>query len=71
MLPMFMNSRRKNYSLESLNLLLQHDYMTPPQHAAELIWSRFINIRGLPGRNIPNDLHMEHLNRILKTSIKD
>ena len=70
MLPMFINARRKNYAIESLNFLVQHDVTLPPRQAAELIWSRFINVHGLPGRNIPNDLHMEHLNRIVKNSIK-
>ena len=42
-----------------------------PRQAAELIWSHFINTHGKPGHNIPNDLHMEHLNRILKTSIQN
>lgn len=45
-------------------------FLIPPQQAADLIWCRFINTRGLPGCNIPNDLHMEHLNCILKTSIE-
>jgi len=69
MLPMFMSSGRKNYALESLNLLLQHDFILPPRQAAELIWGRFINVSGVQGRNIPNDLHLEHLNRVVKTTI--
>ena len=70
MLPMFQSSGRKNYALESLNLLFQHDFSLSPRQAAELVWSRFVNVRGLPGKNIPNDLHMEHLNRLVKTSLK-
>ena len=58
LLPMFLNSGKKNYAIESLNLLLQHDHILSPRQAAELIWSRFINVHGLPGRNIPNDLHI-------------
>ena len=69
MLPMFVASGRKNYALESLNLLLQHDFLLPPRQAAELMWGRFINVHGVPGRNISNDMHMEHLNRIVKHSI--
>ena len=34
------------------------------------MWSRFINTRGGKGNNIPCDLHMEHLNRVLKDGIK-
>ncbi len=70
LLPMFHSSRRNNYALESLDLLFQHDFSLSPRLAAELIWGRFVNVQGLPGRNIPNDLHMEHLNRLLKTSLQ-
>ena len=69
MLPIFASSGCKNYAIEAFNLLLQHDYILPPQEAGQLIWGRFINVKGQPGHNIPNDLHMEHLNRILKQSI--
>ena len=34
---------------------------------AQLLWSRCINTHGSPGANIPCDLHMEHLNKRLKT----
>ncbi len=71
MLPMFISSGRKNYAIEAFNLLLQHDFSLPPRQAAELIWGRFVNTSGLPGRNISNDLHMEHLNRVIKTSIQN
>ena len=69
-LPMFLSSGKRNYAIEGLNFLLQHGHILPPQQAAELIWSRFINVHGIPGRNIPNDLHMEHLNCVIKTSIQ-
>lgn len=55
--------------MESLNLLLQHDYLLSPREVEELIWGRFINTHGQMGRNIPNDLHCEHLNRLCKTCI--
>ena len=29
-----------------------------------------MNTKGLKGTNIPNDLHMEHLNRLVKISIR-
>ena len=32
----------------------------------QLLWSRTINLRGRPGKNIAMDLHMERLNRELK-----
>lgn len=33
------------------------------------MWSRTINVHGQLGKNIPMDLHMEHLNRMFKISI--
>ena len=33
------------------------------------MWSKFVNTHGKPGKNIPCDLHLEHLNRALKTAI--
>ena len=35
------------------------------------MWSRFINVHGRPERNIPLDVHMEHLNRLAKDAIKN
>ena len=33
-------------------------------------WSRFINIHGCPGHNISCDLHMEHINKVVKVAIE-
>ena len=35
------------------------------------MWSRCINTHGSPGPNIPCDFHMEHLNKRLKTIIRN
>lgn len=70
LLPIFRSCGRKNYAIETLNFLLQHDYTLSERQAGELIWSRFINTHGHPGKNIPNDLHCEHLNRLCKTAVK-
>ena len=32
----------------------------------QLVWSRCINTHGIPGKNIPSDLFMKHLNRVCK-----
>ena len=71
MLPMFVSSGRRNYAIETLNLLLQHDFLLSPRLAEELIWGRFINTHGQAGKNISNDLHCEHLNRLCKAGIAD
>lgn len=41
-----------------------------PSDAFRLIWGRFINTHGFLGHNIPNDLHMEHLNGYLKELLR-
>ena len=66
LLPVFLGSHQTNYSCEVLNMLFQQSYML----SSELIWSRFINVHGRPGKNIAADLQMEHLNRLVKQSIK-
>ena len=58
------------YSVEALNMLCQYQYDFSPRLAQELIWSRFISTHSSPGRNIPEDLHQEHLNRLVKESIR-
>ena len=42
-----------------------------PQSAFRLIWGRFINTSGIRGRNISQDLHLEHLNCFLKDLLKN
>ena len=69
LLPSFKGSNRKNYSLEVLHTLYQYYYVLSPREAEEMLWCRFVNVSGLPGRNIAADLQMEHLNRVLKDSI--
>ena len=71
LLAIFKSSGRKNYSIEALNMLYQYKYQLTPRQSAELLWSRFINVHGLRGRNIPCDLHLEHLNRMCKYAISD
>ena len=39
-------------------------------HRAQLLWGRTVNTSGRQGANIPCDLHLEHLNRRLKTQLR-
>ena len=71
LLPIFYNSKRTNYSKEALLLLYQHKYLLSPRQSKQLMYSRFINTQGIKGKNIPCDLHMEHLNRVCKDAIRD
>lgn len=70
LLLLFKASGQTNYAIEALTLLTQYYLILPPRLAEQLKWSRFINMHGLPGRNVSCDLHMEHLNREVKTAIK-
>ena len=70
-MPVFRAAQCTNYACESFNLLYQHLYVLSPRLSNQLMWSRFVNVHGRPGRNIPLDLHMEHLNRLAKDAIKN
>ncbi len=67
---MFHSSRRNNYALESLHVLFQHDFSLSLRLALELMWGQFVDVHDLRGKNIPNDLRMEHHNRLLKTALQ-
>ena len=67
----FKAARRKNYSIEALNLQLQLNYTLSPRQAAQLKWSRCINTTNIVGCNIPMDLHFEHLNKRLKCTMQN
>ena len=71
LLPIFKSSGRTNYSIEALTFLQQQQYLLTPRQSAEIVWNRFINVHGVRGRNIPCDLHLEHLNRVCKNAISD
>lgn len=70
LLVVFKSSNNYNYAKEALYLLLQYYYVLSECQKAQLLWSRCINTRGLPGKNIACDLFMEHLNRQLKKVIR-
>ncbi len=63
-------TRHKNYSIEAFTMLTQYHLLLLKNLAAQLKWSRFINVHRKPGHNISCDLHMEHLNRIVMTAIE-
>ena len=69
-LPLFKASNRTNYSVEAFTLLAQEKFLLSPRMAMQLKWSRTINVHGRPGKNIPADLHMEHLNRECKDALR-
>ena len=68
-LLIFRASHRTNYAIEAFTLLAQEKFIFSPRMALQLKWSRTINTHGRVGKNIPMDLHMEHLNREVKTAL--
>ena len=69
MYPAFRATRHCNYAKESILVLLQPNYFSDRMRS-QLLWSRCINTKGRVGANIPCDLHLEHLNRRLKTVLR-
>lgn len=69
-LLIFKASSRKNYTIEALTMLSQYHLTLPPRLAEQLKWSRFINTHSYAGHNISCNLHMEHMNRVAKTTIE-
>jgi len=61
----FRQTNHYNYANEGFLLLAQMS----PREVCDLKWNRTVNTSGLVGKNIPVDLHMEHLNRRLKIMI--
>ena len=66
---LFKGTGRTNYALEAFITLANCKWILPDRQMMQVKYSRFINTRGLPGCNIPCDLYMEHLNRIVKSCI--
>ena len=68
-LPIFKVTNHKNYAIGALNMLIQYNFLLSPRQREQLLWSRFINTSGKPGENKSCDIHMEHINRVVKTAI--
>ena len=71
MFLIFKANRRVNYAIEAFTLLANYHFILSPRQCQQLIWSRFVNVHGIIGHNIPCDLFMEHLNRLCKSSIEN
>lgn len=71
LLPHFKTTNRRKYALEALRLQFQIQATLSPNLAHHLIWDRFVNAHGGIGRNIPCDLHNEHINKLIKSIITD
>ena len=60
----FREGGRTKYAWEALQLLFQLQQLSPSA-SHQLKWGRFIDAKGGLGRNIPCDLHNEHINRTI------
>ena len=63
----FKASNHRNFAKEAVLFLFQYLHQFSDRQKEQLLWGRFVNTQGRVGANIPSDLHMEHLNRHLKT----
>ena len=71
LLIIFKASNHRNYAKEAVLFLFQYFYQFSDRQKEQLLWGRFVNTQGRAGANIPSDLHMEHLNRRLKTVLRN
>ena len=65
LIPIFHQERHYNYAKEGFHLLVQSSILSE-RKIMELKWSRTVNMHGRQGCNIPIDLFMEHMNRLLE-----
>lgn len=70
-MPHFKAAGRTKYSLEALRLQMQANIILSPNLAHQVVWNRFVNVRGGAGKNIPCDLFNEHVNKKLKYIIQN
>ena len=65
-MPHFIAAGHTKYALDALRLQMQVNATLSPNLAHQVMWNRFVNTRGGLGRNIPGDLHNEHVNKLMK-----
>ena len=62
--------KHTKYAYAILLLLAQNNGLLSEAESLSLISNRFANYKGTPGGNIPLDLHMEHMNMLVKRLAK-
>lgn len=58
------------YALEALFLIFQANALLSPRDAHRLVWNRFALLKKGMGGNIPLDLHLEFMHKILKEVVR-
>lgn len=66
---MFKATNHPNYAIEAFTLLVQEKFIFSPRMALQLKWNWTVSTHGHPGKNIPGDLHLEHLNQECKYAL--
>ena len=66
LMPLFKSAGNSKHALQALRLQMQVNVTLSPNLAHQVMWNRFVNVRGGLGRNIPCDLYYEHVNKLLK-----
>ena len=66
MLIYYRYAKHYKYALERFNLLAQVHVLASTRVKHQLIWSQVVNTRCGMDKNVPVDLHNEHLNKKLK-----
>lgn len=61
LMPHFKVAGHTKYALQALRIQMQVNVNLSPNLAHQVMWHRFVNVRGGLGRNIPCDLHNEHV----------
>ena len=64
----FHSAGHANNTKEAVFLQALVKLAATPLVVTQLTWSRTMNTRGGSGKNVPVDLHNEHLNRLVKTA---
>ena len=62
--------KSSKYALDALYLMFQIHAVLSPQAAQHLVWNRFVKNKHGMGGNIPLDLQLEFLNKLVKEGIK-
>ena len=70
LLVIFRQEKHYNYSKEGF-LFIAQTLLLSPRQLCDIKWNRTVNTTGRIGKNIPVDLHMEHLNKRLKIMIRN
>lgn len=69
LMPHFKTAGHSKYALQALRLQMQVKVTSSPNLSHQIMWNRFVNVKGGLGKNIPCDLYNEHVNKLLKQRI--